>query len=346
LLRYKEIKNELKEVIAKYDPFDRLPSRLTLCKQLDTSRTTLDKALKELEAENFIFCKEGSGTYVTAPEGYREGNSDNWGIIVPNITESIYSEIVRGVEDVTQKINVNLILCNFDGDAQKQSNYIRRLKLTGVSGVILVPTLCEHSRELVQIHKYFSDIKKPFVCCNTHIKEVNVPVVTYNNFYGGYIATRLLIKKGYRKIAYISAFNYITSIERCDGYVSALLEYGIAVDRELIILGIDTETDKTGYLSTLSLLQRRDDIDSIFCFNDSLLYGVYKAINHLGKSISDDIGVIGFDNDNICLNNIPPSTSICGHKPSTFNFEGIAVKMWDEQRFCKVGPELVFRGRH
>ena len=51
MLRYKEIKLMLLQKISNMSPLDRLPSRLTLCKELDTTRSTLDKAIKELEGD-------------------------------------------------------------------------------------------------------------------------------------------------------------------------------------------------------------------------------------------------------------------------------------------------------
>ena len=70
MLRYRVIKQELLDIIRKCKPLEKLPSRVTLCHRLDTSRATLDKAIKELEAEGILFCKDDSGTYVAVPHGY------------------------------------------------------------------------------------------------------------------------------------------------------------------------------------------------------------------------------------------------------------------------------------
>ena len=63
-MRYQEIKEQLIQKISQLESGTRLPSRPTLCNQLDTNRTTLDRAIKELEGEGVLYSRNGSGTYV------------------------------------------------------------------------------------------------------------------------------------------------------------------------------------------------------------------------------------------------------------------------------------------
>ena len=64
MLRYIEVKQELKSRINRLNNGDQLPSRMKLCRLLDTSRATVDKAIKELEKEGYLESHIGSGTYV------------------------------------------------------------------------------------------------------------------------------------------------------------------------------------------------------------------------------------------------------------------------------------------
>lgn len=310
MLRYKEIKLMLLREISQMKPMDRLPSRLVLCKKFDTTRTTLDKAIKELEQEGVVFCRGGSGTYVAIPEGYDTQKPENWGIIIPDIMEDIYAGLVRGVEDVAQSHGVNLILCNFDHDPAKQEQYIRRLMLTGAAGLIIVPVLRERSMEIAKLYETLADTKKPVVFCNMGVYGIDAPIVASNNFFGGYLATKHLIEKGYRKIVYLSNYKYQTSVERGQGYITALQEMGLSVDRELIVIDAGDRNKPGGYATIKDLLTRRPDIDAVFCFNDSLVDGVYKAAGELGRTISEDLGVIGYDNTGVCTRKTPQVTSM------------------------------------
>ena len=116
-----------------------------------------------------------------------------------------------------------------------------------------------------------------------------------NDFYGGYIATKHLIEKGYRNIAYIAQMKYQTSTERCQGYISALLEQNIKINRRLIILSTGDDSRST-YEIAKGLIAEEPYIDAVFCFNDYVAHDVCRAIRDSGLRVSDDIGVIGYDN--------------------------------------------------
>lgn len=313
MLRYKEIKNMLLQELAKMSPGDKLPSRPKLCKTLDTTRGTLDKAIKELEEEGFLSSKNGSGTYLVELFDAPIQNAVSWGIIVPDIMQTIYSGLVRGIENVAQQYGVNIVICNSDNEPQKQAQYIKRLMLSHVSGIIIVPVITNSIRENFQLYNQLMDISIPIIFCNRSPEGINVPVVTSNDFYGGYIATKHLIACGYQKIAYIADKKYITSIQRCQGYISALIEADMEVNRKLISFNSpDTESGsyQKGYDAVLNLLEFEPDLDAAFCFNDRVAEGVHAALIKASRSISDDFGLIGYDNSDICDRLTPRLTSV------------------------------------
>lgn len=309
MLRYKEIKNMLITKIGKMNPGERLPSRPTLCLELETTRTTLDRAIKELESEGVVSCQSGSGTYViglirgTAPQ------VDNWCVIVPNVMEDIYPSLIRGIENVSVRIGANIILCNSDNDADKQERYIRRLLVSGVAGFIIVPVISGSIETSYRLYGTLLDANIPFVFCNRGVDGIKAPLVKSNDFYGGYIATKLLLSKGYRKIAYLAKRKYQTSTERCQGYISALLEWDQKIDRRLIILPRDNE-DIDCYQIAKKLILDEDGPDAIFCFNDYVAQDVCRAIEACGKQVSNDVGIIGYDNIASSISFTPSITSV------------------------------------
>lgn len=310
MLRYKEIKNLLLQEIASLSPGDKLLSRPKLCKKLDTTRATLDKAIRELEAEGYLSSKDGSGTYLVELFDKSPHVSTNWGIIVPDVMYSIYSGLVRGAENIAQQHDINIIICNSDNQPAKQEQYIKRLLLSGVSGIILVPVISNNIRENFQLYNQLENIKTPIVFCNRSVEGINVPVITSNDFYGGYIATRHLIAQGYQNIAYLSGKKYVTSTERCKGYLSALIEAGIEVNRRHIIFSEMEDQYEAGYEAMHQLMQPNMPLDAVFCFNDKIASGCYRALNENHITISDEIGIISYDNSDICLKLDPKLTSV------------------------------------
>lgn len=350
MLRYKEIKLKLTEIISELHENDKLPSRPNLCARLDTTRTTLDKAIRELVEEGTLTASNGSGTYVTSLACRGNGQEGSWGIIVPNIMESVYSGIVRGIENIAQEHAINVTLCNSDNDAAKQEKYIKRLIHSGVSGFIMVPVINRDIRENYRLYNQLTEARIPFIFCNRTVDGISAPVVTSDDFYGSYIGTKHLIEKGYRHIAFLSQTKYTTSENRCHGYLTAILECGLEVNRHNIILEEVPSAYPAGYLSMKSLLEKDPSIDAVFCFNDRIARGVYKAIQESGKQVSADVGVIGYDNTiEVCEQSVPRLTSLSyknveiGQKAADILWKLINHQPVSEFDYYLLQPSIVIR---
>lgn len=340
MLRYLEIKNELINMTLSMNPGQKLPDRTALCKMLDTSRTTLDKAIRELVNQGVLSSRKGSGTYAVGALDGAVDNAENWCVIIPNIMDSIYSGLVKGISNVAQLHNANIILCNSDNDSGKQEQNIRRLLVSGVAGFIIVPVIANNPIENYQLYSNLIKSDVPFIFCNRSVDGVSAPVVTSNDFYGGYIATKHLISKGYRHIAFVTKYRYRTSMDRCQGYITALLENDITINRRLIVVPAEggRQLDCGREMERL-LDDENETVDAVFCFNDDVAINVCKAIKGRGKRISDEIGVIGYDNSASCETQSPRLTSVsykneeigekaasllydlCDNKPRSSEFE-------------------------
>ena len=246
--------------------------------------------------------------------------SENWGLIVPNVMTPVFLEITRAIEDFAASKGVNLILCNSDEDIDKQENYIRRLTASPVSGIIMIPVVCDDVFMNINVYGRLLETRIPVVFCSRTIPSIDVPVVMTNNFFGGYIATKHLIEKGYRHIAFVAGQSRgNVYIDRCQGYISALMEAGLSVNYNLILCGCRTDSDDA-YAKLKALLDSDEQVDAVFGVNDQTCEAVYRAIQESGLNISDDVGVIGFDNVSSCETMKPPLSSVTyqardiGHK--------------------------------
>lgn len=294
MLRYREIKLEIKDIVSEMNNGDKLPSRVVLSKRLDASRATIEKAIRELTEEGILESKFGSGTYVARRlEGVVQ-NVRNWCLIVPNITLSVYIKLIHSVTDAAREFNTNVILCNSEESVQKQSEYINRMLMAGIDGFILVPVVTKNVIDSVEPYQTLMNSKIPFVFCNRDVEGVSVPIVKSNDFFGSYSATQHLIENGYRNIAFLSRWRYRTSIERFHGYNSALQQSGLEIARKRILM-LEEATPEACYDSLTALIKSGTPVDAVFCFNDEIAFHAVKAIDDLHLRISDDIGVIGYD---------------------------------------------------
>lgn len=309
MLRYKEIKLALLDYVKEMGNGEKLPSRTALIRQLDSSRATIDKAIRELEREGVLESRFGSGTYVARKLDGVLNNAENWCLIVPNITETIYNQLASGVGSVARDRNANVIVCSAENSAEKQMELIKRLVMASVDGFIIVPAITTSAEENIGLYRSLRKSKIPFVFCNRDVEGVFAPIVKSNDFYGGYIATLHLIDHGYQNIAYLTRQYYRSSVDRCQGYVSALQHRNIEIERRRILMPSESRVQDCGERLN-GLLRSNIPVDAVFCFNDSIAMEAMEVIRARGYRISEDIGVIGYDNLDICDGLEPPLTSV------------------------------------
>jgi len=306
---YTKIKQQLIEYIKDLPINSRIPTRTELVKKFGVTRTTIERAISELIGEGYFYSRIGSGTYLIKKEkGSSLNKKSSWGIIMPNITTDTYPEIIRAVEDVCSEAGINLIICNSDNNIEKQEKYITQLVESGVTGIVMVPVIekpLENKSFDILIEK---DVK--FVFCNRGVDGINAPRVVSNDFYGGNIATRHLFINGWIRPAYISRPFYSISERRYNGYLNAVYDYGTLLNENYVRFESDFDIENSGYEVMKQLLELPEPPDSVFCFNDAVAVGAYRAIEEKGKKVGRDIGVIGYDDTHICESLRPKLTSV------------------------------------
>lgn len=352
-LLYIRIKEDLIADIKKLKPNERLPSRTELVKKFKVTRTTIDRAISELIGEGYLYSRDGSGTYVNSITGQDKpirNNSPNvvsWGVILPDITRDTYPGILRGVEDVANRNGINVIICNTDNNAEKQSAYLYKQIETGVNGIVIVPAITGEN-DLAPFKK-LQEKKIPFVFVNRGINGIEAPHIASNNFYGSYLATRHLIQMGYQNIAFVSRPLYSSSSERYQGYLSALTEAGIEPNENMVIYEDSFEIERPGYESTKKVLLQKPAPDAIFAFNDVIAQGAYDAIVEKNLYVGDDIGLVGYDDTHLCerlpvkLTSIKFKTYEIGFKAAELLLGIINGEAISKNKTVILQPELVAR---
>ncbi|HHW48467.1 MAG TPA: GntR family transcriptional regulator [Clostridiaceae bacterium] len=352
-LLYHKIKKEILNKIKTMPPNERIPSRNDLMKEYNVTRTTIDRAISELIGEGYLYSKDGSGTYVSENVSSIVQKSSvktvNWGVILPNIMHDTYPGILRGVEDVANECGRSTIICNTDNNFEKQANYIIKLIESGVEGIVIVPVISDEVSDITPF-KLLQEKNIPFVFCNRSVTGISsAPTVMSNSFYGGYIATKHLIKQGYRRIGYISRPLYQVSLDRYQGYKSAVAEAGIDLGDNYVIFEESFAIENPGYESTKLLLQNNPPVDAIFCFNDMLAKGAYQAITEAGLKVGHDIGIVGYDNTYICeslpvkLTSVQFKTHEIGTKAAELLLDIINGDVSKKNKVIVLQPELVVR---
>lgn len=210
------------------------------------------------------------------------------GLVIQDIENPYFPKLVRGIEKVANENGYFILLCNTDGDIEREAQYISFLKEKRVDGIILTTSNGNDDEYISKLIE--GEIEFVFV------DEIarNVSCVNVDNKYGSYDATKYLVSLGHSKIACIAGpENSITNQDRIIGYKKALIESNKSVEDNLIYFG--TYQEESGYLNMKKILDSREDVTAVFCVNDFNAIGAYNAIVEAGMKVPEDISLIGFD---------------------------------------------------
>ncbi|MDR1541045.1 MAG: GntR family transcriptional regulator [Clostridiales bacterium] len=352
MYKYDEVKRQIIDDVSMMKPHQKIMSRPAMCRKYQVTRTTVERAVSELVKSGILYSNVGSGTFVSEEMSDKLSSGvvdvSNWGVVIPHIQYDLYPDLLNGICSVAEANGINVMVCETDNDINRQHTQIKRYIDSGVRGLIIVPSTNDTSD--IRAFQALYNRKIPFIFCNRSVPTMaGVPLVASNDFYGGYIATKLLIERHYRRIAYLSLIAYKSSLDRYYGYMAALMEHGIEVDRGIIKMNLGNSQNGAVKQCALKMLNMEDPPDAFFCFNDRLLKEVYMAADELGLAISDEVGVIGYDNTNLCQTLSVKATSI-SFKPAEIGTTAanlllrlIAGEKIDNPYVCVFQPEIIER---
>ncbi len=315
---YLQIEQDLRNKIEEgyYKVGDRLTEK-ELVKDYGVSRLTLKKATSILADEGHLSQTPGRGTFITSPdERNKLPNNDarlkklnkGIGILVSCVTGAPNPGIIRGVEDVCEKAGYHLILGNYDVVPEKEKKYMETFVQRGISGLIISAS---HNSYQNPYYKTLKEKNIPFVFVDVKVNGIESDLVATDNFNGAYLGTNALIKKGCRKILFISTSLKASSTrERLQGYKFALEESEIKFKEGMVKESKNGRRDAEIFAEkeTLSFLATHKT-DGIFSANEPLIFGVLKAVKQRTKK-SDAIQIVSFDKPEIPLAFAYPITFI------------------------------------
>ena len=219
----------------------------------------------------------------------RLGETKTLGLVIPDNSNLFFAEMARSIEDTGYRNGYSVILCNSDGDVEKQQSYVRLLVDKQVDGMVFISS-GESSEDL----QYLTDEGIEVVIVDRDVPNMPVDVILLDNEQAGYEATRYLIDLGHRLIACVTGPSQLTpSAQRVNGYRRALQEAGIAFNPDYLTGG-DFQLDG-GEQATGRLLALDPRPSAVFVCNDMMAIGAIRGARNLGLGIPQDLSVIGFD---------------------------------------------------
>jgi LacI family transcriptional regulator len=213
------------------------------------------------------------------------------GMIVSDITNPFFPQLVRGAEDAALERGYLLITFNTDDRVERERQVLAVLRARRVDGILLV--IAPNRNDLAHLRSTL-DSGIPLVCLDRLPRGIHVDSVTVDNRAAARQCVLHLLGLGHRRIAIITgSLTLQTARERLQGYKDAFRKMSLPVKRELVWEG-DFRSE-SGYRLGVEMLGKDNRPSAVFVSNGMMALGLLKALEQLRLNCPGDIALAAFD---------------------------------------------------
>jgi DNA-binding LacI/PurR family transcriptional regulator len=232
------------------------------------------------------------------------GRSRLFGLIVSEITNPFFPELIQGFEDIAVEHGYEILVSSTNYDPKRMSHCIRRMLERKVDGVAVMTFGIEEP-----LLRQLAKRKVPMVFVDVAPEGPGISLIKVDYQHGIWQGVQHLAALGHRKIAFITGPMKLHSAQsRLAAFSSSLKECGISQDPRWIIEG--DHTLEGGNAAMERLLNTDPMPTAVMCSNDMTAIGVLHRLYRSDLRVPDDFSVIGFDDIHIAQVTIPPLTTI------------------------------------
>ncbi len=321
--------------VAKHAGVSRATASLVVRESPEITEKTRNKVLKSMQELGYVYDRVAANM--------RSNKTSTVGLIITDIANPFYSELLRGVHNALDEAGYSVFLgTTFDLDT-KQQKLLSTMLEHRVGGLILCP-VSDSSQETVE---RIRQLDIPIVLSVRELENVDADYVGIDYVVGSQMAVNHLVQKGHRRIAFLGGYSGSSAWKkRKEGYCNALIQAGIEIDHSLII---ESEVSREGGKDAVrKVLHNQDPPTAAFCFNDFVAHGVILGLSEAGLNPGKDMAVVGFDNVPEASLYNPPLTTVSsyarliGSQAASLLHQRILNRDREQQRII-LHPELVVR---
>ncbi len=274
--------------------------------------------------------------------GLKAASSRTIGLMIPDVTNPYFPEIVRGAEDGAIENGYTLLLTNVIEDLERETQAMQTFEDHLVDGVIACSPRLENHELYPLLQR-----QRAAVLVNRRSDPRYAGSVRIDHELGGRLLLRHLHQVGCRRPAFLSG----------PGHSHAGRERLLGIEREARELDLDLPRSRVmacpptvegGRAAAAEMLRREPDVDALLCFNDLVAAGALQTLAELGVAVPTELAVVGYDDIVFAKMFTPGLTTI---RAPTYELGQQAVGMlFDRMRGRGHGidivlqPELVVRG--
>ena len=270
-----------------------------------------------------------------AAQSLRTKKSTVIGLVITDIKNPFYPELVSGIENEAQRRGYSLILCNSQEDGERESAYLDYLASHRTDGILIcVPGMANRQRN--KLRKFVG----PIVLLNESRVDKDFPTIAIDNFEGGRQIGEHLKKRGYKKIIYIGVARELKDgLPRFEG-----LKKGAG--RKVDYIAPDNLLNDSEDLVTRILAQNKTPF-AVVAHNDVSAIALMHEFMNRGLKIPEEVGIVGYDDIAMSALVNPALTTVNQNLDRLAHFAMNSIENLlagkKQSRGREVLPELVIR---
>lgn len=281
-----------------------------IAEELKLAVSTVSKALRdshEISAETKARVFEYAAKIDYAPNPYASSlkgrTSGNIAVVVPEVSDSFFSEAINGIESVAQQNGYHVMIYLTHEDVKQEQSIIHNFRSGRVDGVLISIAATESNVN------HLADLKFPLVFFDRVREDVPTTRIVTNDYESGYNAVKLLVSRGCKRIAFLSAFGDLLIINRRkEGFRKAIADHKLDVKGCPVVSCTNSESENLKLIR--KIFENKNKPDAIVGSVEKVTMEAYAVCHALNLSIPNDVKVIGFSHLQIASLLNPSLTTI------------------------------------
>ncbi|MFI1743358.1 LacI family DNA-binding transcriptional regulator [Thalassobellus sediminis] len=226
----------------------------------------------------------------------RRGKGNSIGVIVPKISTNFMSNCISGIESIAYPAGYNLVICQSNETYKKEIHNVQTLIDSQVAGIIISQSIetknSDHLQKII-------DKNIPLVMFDRISDSLDVDFVVNDDYTATTKAIQHFADQGYKKIAYIGAASHIYVYKnRFNAYIDSLEKLNLESNKAWVFTDVNSKDEAFKVTKRMFDSKDKDQYpDAIFCTSGINAVGTILALEELGIKTPEEVGVIGYAND-------------------------------------------------
>jgi LacI family transcriptional regulator len=259
--------------------------------------------IKEITRRRVLLAAKELGYQLNAiAANLARGRSRNLGVVLPYVPKvSLFSTyyfpaILDGIGEAVRAYDYGLLLLYRDPLTEYDYGSLFRTRRTDACIVIGASSLPTEEAGLLQL------VNEQQPCCvlDQHFEHIPINTATVDHHQGSRIAVQHLINLGHKRIGFLNgSMEYSNSLEKKNGYMSAIQDAGLEANPRLLYEGNYSRT--SGYTAAAAIHRELSSLDAMFIANDRMAIGLMQGLRELGCTLPRDLPIVAYDDSNAAV---------------------------------------------